>query len=788
MNERARAGTGPIEITADSQLRRGMRRFKRHLNPLQSETMSPIDLPPMRSGLLAKLNLLTVGLTALTAIVLSGYYLWQQWEGESRELKQRAQTVLAVLADLTEFGVYTSDRASVEQALAGLASDPDVAYAIVLDPRMKPIAERRFGAAPVGEQVPPLPAGIAAPQAGEVRELAPVIGGRRFLELIAPIGAVPSGTARAIGDAAAEGAARPTGIESGPIGYVRLGMSYGRQRDAMLAQALGTLTVVLLLTVVAVIASLLLTRKLVAPMRRLMRAARAVGAGRLDVYVPPSSSDELGILTHTFNHMTQRLAESQGEVANYQRTLEDKVAQRTKELEVATAHAYKLAQHDILTGLPNRSLLNQRLKQIFAQAQRSGLQVACLFLDFDHFKRINDTLGHDAGDQLLQAIAQRLTGAVRESDTVARLGGDEFVVILPGLDPAHATFEVMTVLQRVRESFQAPFRLADQTPTLTCSIGVSVYPLDAVDPVTLIKQADTAMYAAKEAGRNGYRFYTADMNARVQQRLQLETDMRRGLMDDEFFLVYQPQIDLRSGRACGVEALVRWRDPQRGIVSPSEFIPIAEESGMIQALGARVLRDACRQVAQWHRQGMMLRLSVNLSVQQLQHESWLAIVAEALESTALPAHYLDLEITESVIITHPERAVATLVKLKQMGVSITVDDFGTGYSSLSYLARLPIQGVKIDQRFVRGLEQNRNDEAITQAIIALSHSLGLRVIAEGVETAAQLDYLKRHGCEEAQGFLIARPLEEPELRNWWRLSEAEQTAVAPQADLWNGAG
>ena len=787
MNERARAGTGPIEIAADSQLRRGMRRFKRHLHPLQSESMSPIDLPPMRSGLLAKLNLLTVGLTALTALVLSGYYLWQQWEGESRELKQRAQTVLAVLADLTEFGVYTSDRASVEQALAGLASDPDVAYAIVLDPRMQPVAERRFGAAPVGAQIPPLPAGIAALQAGEVRELAPVIGGRRFLELMAPIGAAPSSTARAIGDAAAEGAARPTGIESGAIGYVRLGMSYARQRDAMLAQALGTLTVVLLLTVVAVIASLLLTRRLVAPMRRLMRAARAVGAGRLDVYVPPSSSDELGILTHTFNHMTQRLAESQGEVANYQRTLEDKVAQRTKELEVATAHAYKLAQHDILTGLPNRSLLNQRLKQIFAQAQRSGLQVACLFLDFDHFKRINDTLGHDAGDQLLQAIAQRLTGAVRESDTVARLGGDEFVVILPGLDPAHATFEVMTVLQRVRESFQAPFRLADQTPTLTCSIGVSVYPLDAVDPVTLIKQADTAMYAAKEAGRNSYRFYTADMNARVQQRLQLETDMRRGLMDDEFFLVYQPQIDLRSGRACGVEALVRWRDPQRGIVSPSEFIPIAEESGMIQALGARVLRDACRQVAQWHRQGMMLRLSVNLSVQQLQHESWLAIVAEALESTALPAHYLDLEITESVIITHPERAVATLVKLKQMGVSITVDDFGTGYSSLSYLARLPIQGVKIDQRFVRGLEQNRNDEAITQAIIALSHSLGLRVIAEGVETAAQLDYLKRHGCEEAQGFLIARPLEEPELRNWWRTTEAEQTAAAPQADLWNGA-
>jgi len=542
--------------------------------------------------------------------------------------------------------------------------------------------------------------------------------------------------------------------------------------------------VVGILLVITVTTTLLLTRGLVSPMRRLIRAARAVGSGRLDVYVPARSSDELGLLTHTFNHMTQRLAHSQAEVGNYQRTLEEKVAQRTRELEVATAHAYKLAQHDILTGLPNRSLLNQRLKQILAQAQRDNTHVACLFLDFDHFKRINDTLGHDAGDQLLQAIAQRLTSAVRESDTVARLGGDEFVLILPGLDPMHGSFEVMTVIQRIRESFLAPFRVSDQIPTLTCSIGVAVFPLDAQDSVSLIKQADTAMYAAKEAGRNVYRFYTADMNLRVQQRLQLETDMRRGLMDDEFFLVYQPQVELQSGRACGVEALLRWRDPQRGVISPAEFIPVAEESGMIQALGARVLRDACRQVMQWHRQNMPLRLSVNLSVQQLQHDSWLATVEEALSSAGLAAHYLDLEITESVIITHPDKAVATLMRLKQMGVSITVDDFGTGYSSLSYLARLPIQAVKIDQRFVHGLEQNANDEAITQAIIALSQSLGLRSIAEGVETEAQFDFLRTHGCEEAQGYLFTRPLPAEELRSWWRAREDTLESARQQPDLW----
>ncbi|MCL4762580.1 MAG: EAL domain-containing protein [Burkholderiales bacterium] len=787
MNDSAapQPGVPPLDAPSDGR-RGGIRRLRKHLLPLASESMSPIDLPPVRSGLLFKLNLLTVGLIVLTAVAISSYYFWLQWGSEDRELRQRAASHVGILSELAEFAVYTSDRASIDQLLQGLSINRDVAYAMVLDAKLAPIAQRRFGET-IGERPIPAPApDVAPPKVGEMHEVEQAIGGRRYLELFAAIGGTPNDDARALSAAAAEAGGR-SAAGGAPIGYLRLGMSFERQRDEMVARILGTLTVVLLLTVVAVIASLLLTRRLVAPMRRLMRAARAVGAGRLDVYVPASSSDELGLLTHTFNHMTQRLSESQAEVANYQRTLEDKVAQRTRELEVATAHAYKLAQHDILTGLPNRSLLNQRLRQIFAQAQRSGLQVACLFLDFDHFKRINDTLGHDAGDQLLQSIAQRLTNAVRESDTVARLGGDEFVVILPGLDPAHATFEIMTVLQRVRDSFHAPFRLADQTPTLTCSIGVSVYPLDAVDAVTLIKQADTAMYAAKEAGRNSYRFYTADMNARVQQRLQLETDMRRGLMDDEFFLVYQPQIDLRSGRACGVEALLRWRDPTRGVVSPAEFIPIAEESGMIQALGARVLRDACRQVMQWHKSSMPLRLAVNLSVQQLQHESWLSVVEEALASTGLPSHYLDLEITESVIITHPERAVATLVRLKQMGVSITVDDFGTGYSSLSYLARLPIQGVKIDQRFVRGLEQNRNDEAITQAIIALSHSLGLRVIAEGVETVAQLEYLKRHGCEEAQGFLIARPLEEPELRQWVHRTEAERAAAQPQPDLWTGS-
>jgi len=754
-------------------------RLRRHLSPLAGDSVSTLDLPPVRMGLLTKLNLLTVGLIFLTAVALSVMHFAQQWREDKQELRSQGNTMLGVIAQLAEHGIDTSDRPFLEQMLDSVGNNPDAAYASVFDGKREVISERRFGVGLSKENLPPLDPLPAPSATGRAVERDVVIGDRRYIEFIVPVMKPRS----AAGDAASSGA-QGAGADATPIGYIRLGMTQDVQRRMFREQMVGAIAVVLGLLIVAILATLLLTRRLVAPMHRLMRAARAVGAGRLDVYVPASSSDELGLLTHTFNHMTQKLGESQSEVANYQRTLEDKVAQRTKELEVATAHAYKLAQHDILTGLPNRSLLNQRLKQIISLAQRDGRHVGCLFLDFDHFKRINDTLGHDAGDQLLQAIAQRLISAVRESDTVARLGGDEFVVVLPGLDPDQAAYEVMAVLTRVRESFMAPFRLSDQMPTLTCSIGVAMYPIDASDGGNLIKQADTAMYAAKDAGRNGYRFYTADMNARVQLRLQLETDMRRGLMDDEFFLVYQPQIEMKNGRACGVEALLRWRDPGRGVIAPAEFIPIAEESGMIQALGARVLRDACRQVMQWHREDMPLRLSVNLSVQQLQHDSWLGIVEEALSSSGLAPAHLDLEITESVIITHPEKAVATLMKLKQMGVSITIDDFGTGYSSLSYLARLPIQGVKIDQRFVHGLDKNRNDEAITQAIIALSHSLGLRCIAEGVETAAQFNFLRSHGCEEAQGYLIARPLPEAQLRLWWRTQEERRHGRDRQADLW----
>jgi diguanylate cyclase (GGDEF)-like protein len=737
-----------------------MNKLRKYLSPLASDSLATLNLPPVRVGLLTKVNVLTVGVIVLTAAATSAFYLARLWSTEDADLRARGTIIVTMLAAISERGLYPADDTHTQRILDSLATDADVAWVGVQDTRQNTLMERRFGTKIGTDPLPPLPPAGLLPAAGTTRVVDLAIQGRRFVEVIAPAGNAP----------AVAGNASPLPPDARqPVVYVRIGMVSGRTAENFRLQLIGMLTVVGLVLLAAIGVTLVFTRRMISPMRMLMRAAKAVGAGNLDVQVPVHSTDELGLLTHTFNNMTRRLAQAQGEVATYQRTLEEKVAQRTSELEIASAEAYRLAQHDILTGLPNRSLLNQQLTQVLARARRDGHHVACLFLDFDHFKRINDTLGHDAGDHLLQMIAERLSGAVRESDILARLGGDEFVVILPGLDPAHVTFETMTVLSRIRESLLAPFKLADQMPTLTCSVGVSMYPIDAEDPVNLIKQADTAMYAAKEAGRNAYRFYTNDMNARVQARLQLETDMRRGMIDNEFFLVYQPQVDMKTGRAAGVEALLRWRDPVRGIIAPAEFIPVAEESGMIQALGARALRDACRQVMQWHRQDMPVRLSVNLSVQQLQHDRWLSIVADALKASGLEPRYLDLEITESVIITHPDKAVATLVKLKDMGVSVTVDDFGTGYSSLSYLARLPLQAVKIDQRFVSGLGQDRGGETITQAIIALSHSLGLRVVAEGVETDAQFNFLKKHGCDEAQGYLISRPLDAAQLRAWWRL-------------------
>ncbi len=414
-----------------------------------------------------------------------------------------------------------------------------------------------------------------------------------------------------------------------------------------------------------------------------------------------------------------------------------------------------LVNHDALTGLPNRTLLDDRLRQAIAQSRRDESHTAVLFLDLDRFKLINDTLGHDTGDRLLARIGECLTAALRETETVARLGGDEFIVVIPALAEIS---RVVLVAQKVLEMVSSTQHLEERPLHVTPSIGISIYPNDGDDVSTLLRNAETAMYHAKECGRNNFQFFTPAMNLAVSERASIEHDLSIAIERGEFELFYQPQVDGRSGRRTGMEALIRWRHPQRGLVAPDRFIPVAEETGLIVAIGEWVLREACRQARLWHDAGQTdLRICVNLSARQLQQRDLCERVAVILgESGLLPAT-LEIELTESMLMVDPEAASTLLRKLAGLGIRLAIDDFGTGYSSLAYLKRFPVSRLKIDRSFVRDLSTDANDSAIVRAVVAMAESLKMEVIAEGVETVEQLHFLERHGCFEVQGYLFSQP-------------------------------
>jgi diguanylate cyclase (GGDEF)-like protein/PAS domain S-box-containing protein len=415
-----------------------------------------------------------------------------------------------------------------------------------------------------------------------------------------------------------------------------------------------------------------------------------------------------------------------------------------------------LAQHDVLTELPNRLLLLDRLRQALARARWHDRLVAVLFLDVDRFKTINDSLGHDVGDQLLTQLAARLGAALREGDTVARFGGDEFVMLL---DDVAAAADVSGIAAKVLESMRAPFVLKDVTLHVGASIGVSLFPGDGEDAATLLKNADTAMYRAKEAGRNSYQFYSREMSARAFERLTLENNLRHAFERDEFRMHYQPQVDVDSGDIVGVEAVIRWQHPDFGLVAPSDFIPLLEETGLIVTVGEWVLATASTQVRAWRDAGWpRLRLAVNLSPRQFQAPGLRDAVARAMGTLGDGSGALELEITETLLVGHAPATLATLDSLKSLGARLAIDDFGTGYSSLSYLRRLPIETLKIDRSFVRDIPHDPDDSAIAHAITALAASLKLNMVAEGVENEAQRDFLRAHGCHVMQGFLFSRPL------------------------------
>jgi diguanylate cyclase (GGDEF)-like protein/PAS domain S-box-containing protein len=414
------------------------------------------------------------------------------------------------------------------------------------------------------------------------------------------------------------------------------------------------------------------------------------------------------------------------------------------------------ANYDSLTRLPNRNLLRDRLQHALIVAQRQHKGVAVVFMDLDGFKNVNDSLGHSVGDRLLGVVAERLARCTRTSDTVARHGGDEFVIVMTDTVDEQS---LIAWMERARAAVSEPVWLDGTELCVGCSMGASLFPQDGDDAETLMKKADLAMYRAKDMGRNTFQFYQPEMNASAGARLNLERRLRRALRDNEFLLHYQPQVDIGSGQIVGTEALVRWRDPEVGLVPPSSFIPVAEESGLIGPLSEWVLREACRQNKAWQDLGLPpARVSVNLSARVFQQRDIAKLVMQVLDETGLEPRYLELELTESAIMRNAEEAVSMLNELHALGIGLAIDDFGTGYSSLSYLKRFPVDRLKIDRSFVSDIGISGDDETITSAIIALAHSLKLQVIAEGVETSAQLDFLKERACDEMQGFYFAKPL------------------------------
>ncbi len=415
-----------------------------------------------------------------------------------------------------------------------------------------------------------------------------------------------------------------------------------------------------------------------------------------------------------------------------------------------------MAHHDTLTGLPNRRLMQDRLNQAILQARRQQKHVALLFIDLDRFKLVNDTLGHETGDYVLRDVAKRLNKAVREGDTVSREGGDEFIIILPDLDKPEFA---QGVANKILNELAKPIEVSGHELTVTASIGISHYPNDATDVQQLLKHADSAMYQAKDAGRNTARFFTSDLNFLLSKRLEVESRLRRGIERNEFFLRYQPQVDVLSGRITGVEALIRWNDPQNGEIFPKDFISIAEELGLIVPLGEWVFRTACQQIKAWDHEGYRdIVVSVNLSPRQFVSRKLLPSMKLTLLETGIDPSRLDLEITESMAMRNLEQSIEILAELRRMGTSVSIDDFGVGYSSLGQLRRLPAQTLKIDESFISLIPDDANSCSITEAIIAMAKRLQLRTVAEGVETQAQLDFLRANGCDTYQGFLFAKPL------------------------------
>ncbi|KQU89726.1 diguanylate cyclase [Variovorax sp. Root318D1] len=504
------------------------------------------------------------------------------------------------------------------------------------------------------------------------------------------------------------------------------------------------IAMIVLAAVMGLVVARIVSLRIAGSVAQLIAFSRRVASGDFSARAQQGRDDEFGVLARAMNQMAESIENSNVLLQSSADTLKHQ------------------ATHDALTGLPNRALLEDRLKQAISYADRYGRLMTVVFINLDGFKLVNDSLGRKAGDELLKVMAARMSKCLRSVDTVVRTGGDEFVIVLYDR-PGQGT-EITPALQRLLEAIARPVQIRGQAVEVTASMGVATYPADGADADALVMNADAAMYRAKEAGRNAFQFYAAEMNDTIRGRLAMREELRNAIARGEFYLVYQPQLEMRSGQVIGVEALIRWQHPERGVISPAEFIPLAEETGLIVPIGEWVLRTACFQHMAWQRAGLpTFGVSVNVSARQFRERTLIEQVARALADSGLEAHLLELELTESMVMEDLESALLSMNALQAMGVQLSVDDFGTGYSSLSALKRFPIARLKIDRAFVRDIPDDDEDKAIAKAIISLGHELNLKVIAEGVETEQQLEFFRANGCDEMQGYLFSPPVSPSQL-------------------------
>lgn len=685
----------------------------------------------------------------LFVLIVSSLRLLQTSNAE--ELQKRTYTTAQLFATTSKDAVLATDVGSLESFVREVLTNPGIVYA-------------RVG----GRD------GVVLAQGGDTAALArPFTADTRYED-------VNDGIFDAYADIAVDGVS---------YGRVDIGFSVDAIR-AVLADARNK-TVAIAITEMLLVAlfSYVLGMYLTKGLGQLKQATQRIATGELGHEIPVRGKDELAQTALAFNDMSRKLKmfyderkRAEDALSKLNEDLERRVLQRTQELARAYEKIEYQALHDALTKLPNRNLFQDRLQQAILTGDREKRQFALVMMDLNRFKEINDALGHHAGDTVLQETALRLRSGLRQSDTIARLGGDEFALLLPTIKD---TTGALLTLDKILQLFEKPTTIDGHAIYISASLGLVLFPKDGSDAATLVRHADTAMYDAKRR-KVGHALYTADLEQSGMERMTLQNDLRAGIGRDELVLHYQPKIDLTTDRISGVEALVRWQHPQRGLLFPDDFLPLAEQAGLIKPLTDWVLHAALRQCKQWENAGLDLTVSVNASSTNLQDPSFPDAVDAALRASGVGAHKLEVEITETSIMVEPPRAIAAITKISALGVQIIIDDFGTGYSSMAYLKRLPIAKIKVDKSFVRDMLNDQSDAVIVRSIIGLGHNLGLNVVAEGVENDEIWDRLKTLGCDSAQGYCMSRPIPAADIPDWVRNSPWGRSARATDRDRHTG--